>query len=332
MRPPRRFLLAAAAALAAFLCWLGFVWPPPSWWGTHWPARTAFMAMRERQLEAAGRAVPRNYAPVPADSISPWLDSAAIAGEDQAFYSHHGIDYHALREAIGYRRDAFSWSNPRDRAELLRALGRSWTRRDRLRGASTITQQLAKNLYLSPSRNPLRKLKEAVVAYRLEAALDKDRILALYLDVAEFGPNLWGVGAASRRYFAVAPSRLSIGQAALLVATLPRPLTSNPAYRSGYALARQQLILLKLQGKPVEIPPAEADDTLPLPPLPPLPDTTALPTVPLVAETAMARDTAAAGRDTVRPRPDTTRTRKDTAAAPVKDTAAVPPKKKPGPP
>ena len=156
------------------------------------------MAMRERQLKVPGHPGASSYDPVPADSMSPWLARAAVAGEDEAFHSHHGIDYHALREAIGYRRGSFSWSNPRDRAELKRALALAWGRRDRLRGASTITQQLAKNLYLSPSRNPLRKLKEAVVAYRLEVALDKDRILELYLDVAEFGPELWGVAAASR--------------------------------------------------------------------------------------------------------------------------------------
>ncbi len=264
------------------------------------------MEMRDRQLRAAGKPVERNYLPVPLDSMTPWLPSAATAAEDEAFYSHHGVDYRALREAIGYRRTTFSWSNARDRAELMRALGRAWGSREKLRGASTITQQLAKNLYLSPSRNPLRKLKEAVTAYRLEAALDKDRILELYLNVAELGPNLWGVAAASRRYFGVSPSRLSLGQAALLAATLPRPLSSNPSYRPGYTLARQQLILRKLGGETVVIPPADAEDTVPLPPLPQLPDS------------AVLRDLRWPGNDS--------------AAAPAKpDTAAAPPPKKPAP-
>ncbi len=331
MSTPRRLIKAAAAAATVFVAWLVFVWPPPSWWGTHWPARTAFMAMRERQIRAAGRTVPLRYDPVPADSMSPWLPSAATAAEDEAFYSHHGIDYHALREAIGYRREAFSWSNPRDREELTRALGRAWGRRERLRGASTITQQLAKNLYLSPSRNPLRKLKEAVVAYRLEAALDKDRIMELYLNVAEFGPNLWGVAAASRKYFDTAPSRLSIAQAALLVATLPRPLTSNPGYRPGYALARQELILRKLHGESVVIPPAEADDSIPLPTLPPQLDSAALRALTLPTDTGLALDTSRVRPDTLVPR-DSPKARKDSAAAPFKpDTAAVPPKSKPKP-
>ena len=312
----RRLLVAAAALATVFLVWLGLVWPPPSWWRTHWPARTAFMAMRERQLAAAGRAAEPRYDPVDADSMSPWLGRAAVAGEDQAFYAHHGVDYHALREAVGYRRPSFAWRNGRDRAELARALVQAWHRRDRLRGASTITQQLAKNLYLSPSRNPLRKLKEAVTAYRLEAALDKARILTLYLDVAEFGPNLWGVAAASRRYFGVGPARLTETQAALLAATLPRPLTSNPSFRPGYALARQQLILAKLGGAPVEIPPADVEDTLPL--SPPALDSA-------LRSISIPADSARAGAPEATPR-------NDSAAASLKpDTAAAPPATRPPP-
>jgi monofunctional biosynthetic peptidoglycan transglycosylase len=260
----RRVAAAGGAGLAAFLLWLTFVWPPPSWWRTHWPAQTAFMAMRARQARAAPRSASRGYQPVPADAMSPWLARAAVAAEDDAFYQHHGIDYRSLREALGYRRPTFSWTSAKDRSELARALGRAWARRDRLRGASTVTQQLAKNLYLSPSRNPLRKLKEAVIAYRLEWALTKPRILELYLNVAEFGPNLWGAEAASERYFAEPASRLSLEQASLLVATLPHPLTSNPASHPGRTIWREQLILRKLGGEPVVIP-AEEEDTLPAP-------------------------------------------------------------------
>ena len=268
-RALRRIVVGATAAAGAFLLWLFFVWPPPSWWRTHWPAQTAFMAMRARQQHARPAGTPRRYTPVPAASMGPWLPKAATAAEDEAFYLHHGIDYRALREAIGYRRTAFSWADARDRAELWRALSRAWPHRDRLRGASTITQQLAKNLYLSPSRNPLRKVKEALIAYRLEWALDKNRILALYLNVVELGPNLWGVEAASDGYFGRPAKRLSVDQAALLVATLPHPLTSNPSYRPGRTRWRQQLILLKLGGAPVVVPPEEEEDTVPAPSLPP---------------------------------------------------------------
>jgi monofunctional biosynthetic peptidoglycan transglycosylase len=278
----RRVALGLLVVPLLVVAWLFVVWPPPAWWRTHWPAETAFMRMREGQFALAGDTAPLRYRPVPLDSITVWLERAATAGEDDAFFLHHGIDYRALRKAIGYRRDTFAWGNRRDRDDLRRALRSSLGHRDRLHGASTITQQLAKNLYLSPSRNPLRKLKEAAIAYRLEWALPKSRILELYLNVAEFGPNLWGVEAASQRYFGRGASRLSMDQAALLIATLPHPLTSNPAYRPGRTRWRQQLILRRLRGEPVEVP-AEPGEELPLPVMPPmdtlpfLPDTMPVP-------------------------------------------------------
>ncbi len=261
----KRALLGSVAAGAVFTAWLCFVWPPPVWYNTHWPSRTAFMEMRQRQYARADTAPPRSYDPVDLDDMSRWLGRAAQAGEDEAFYQHHGIDWHAIREALGYRRAAFDVRNPRDRAELRRALGQAAARRDKLRGASTITQQLAKNLYLSPSRNPLRKLKEAVIAYQLEWSLSKDRILALYLNVAEFGPNLWGVEAASRRYFRKDASQLTMDQAAMLIATLPHPLTSNPAHRPGRTRWRAALILRKLRGENVEVPTETPEENTPAP-------------------------------------------------------------------
>lgn len=212
------------------------------------------MRLRERQYAGAHDTTPPHYQPVGLDSISDWLERAATVAEDDAFFEHRGIDWKSVRQALGYRREHFSWTDPRDRTELRRALGTAGERRSRLRGASTITQQLAKNLYLSPSRNPLRKVKEAVIAWRLETALDKPRILELYLNVAEFGPNLWGVEAASRRYFRRGAGRLSLEQAALLAATLPHPLTSNPDYRPGRTRHRAGLILRRLRGEPVEVP------------------------------------------------------------------------------
>ncbi len=329
----KRSAAAAGTAAALVLAWLCFVWPPPSWWRTHYPAETAFMAMRERQLRAVGDSAPRRYHPVPVDSMSPWLAKAAMAGEDEAFYLHHGVDYHAVREALGYRYPVFSWASARDRAELARALSRAWSRRDRLRGASTITQQLAKNLYLSPSRSPLRKLKEAVIAYRLEWALDKARILELYLDLAEFGRNVWGVDAASRVYFGKSAAGLSLEQAALLAATLPHPLTSNPGYRPARTLWREQLIADKLLGVPVEIPPAETEDTLPPLPVIQLPpivlDSLALPDTGVAADTPRA-DTAAR-KDSQAAR-GTTPPRSDTAAVPLPRDTTAGKRKKPGGP
>ncbi len=155
-----------------------------------------------------------------------------IIAEDSRFKTHRGIDFAELREA---------WA----------AGGR--------RGASTITQQLAKNLYLSPSRSLWRKLKEAVTAVRLEAALSKDRIMELYLSTAEWGPGVWGVNAASEAYFGVAPSRLSHAQAAALAATLPQPRTSNPTYRPARMLARRDLILARYYGGKTPVPPLDED-------------------------------------------------------------------------
>jgi len=252
-RSLRRLLLAVLLPPAAFVLWLLAVWPPPVWYRTHWPAQTAFMAMRGTSDSA------RRYRPVPLDSIAPALREAATTGEDARFWTHGGIDYLELRHALGYRRGEFSWDSARDRAELWRLVRQSWARREALRGASTITQQVAKNLYLSPSRNPLRKLKEAVTAYRLELALGKPRILELYLNIAELGKGIWGAEAASRRYYRTSARRLSETQAAALAATLPFPLTSNPAYRPNRMGRRQDLILRRMRGERVEVPRIEEE-------------------------------------------------------------------------
>jgi monofunctional biosynthetic peptidoglycan transglycosylase len=241
---------------ALFLGWLVAVWPPPIWYRSHWPAHTAFMTMR------GGDPARRRYRPVPLDSMAPSLREAATTGEDARFWNHGGLDYVEIRRALGYPRSAFVWSSARDRKELWRVLGRTWERRDALRGASTITQQVAKNLYLSPTRNPLRKLKEAVTAKRLEWALGKPRILELYLNIAELGDGIWGVEAASRRYSRVSAMRLSDTQAAALAATLPFPLRSNPAYRPNRMRKRQDLLLRRLHGEPVEIPKVEEEPVL----------------------------------------------------------------------
>jgi monofunctional biosynthetic peptidoglycan transglycosylase len=235
--------------------WLFAVWPPPLWYRTHFPASTAFMHMRGSAAAAASTP----YHPVPLAAVSPHFLRAVVVAEDHRFWTHGGIDYQELRHALGYRRGRFDWESARDRAELRRVLGSSWGRRDALRGASTITQQVAKNLYLSPSRNPLRKLKEAVTAWRLELVLDKPRILALYLNIAELGDGVWGVEAASRRYFNASAVRLSETQAAALAATLPFPLRSNPAYRPNRMRRRQDLILRRMRGERIEVPRVEEE-------------------------------------------------------------------------
>ena len=291
----RKLVRAVLLGGGLFVLWLFAVWPPPVWYRTHWPAETAFQAHRRAGAWARSepvkdtakrRAIIRSwdstrpsayaptrlYHPVPLDSISAWLPQTVMTGEDQRFREHHGIDWVNLRRALGYPRDRFEWGASRDRADLARALGRVWGRRDALRGASTLTQQLAKNLYLSPSRNPLRKVKEALTAYRLEAALPKDRILALYLNVAEMGPEVWGVEAASRYYYGRSAAQLNLDEAAAVAGMLPFPLRSNPGFRPGRMEWRQRLILRKLRGEEVEVPPVAEEEAAP-PPIDSMPPT-----------------------------------------------------------
>jgi len=188
--------------------------------------------------------------------ISPLLQRMVIIGEDSRFRTHRGIDPAEIADALGVNGHS-GW-----RATL----GGLWRHRDRLRGASTITQQLAKNLYLSASRNPLRKVKEAVTALSLELALSKDRILELYLNVAEWGPGIWGADAASRAYFGVPAAGLDERQAAALAATLPHPRGSNPTFRADRMVERRNLILARYHGVDVYIPPeAEETDSLVVP-------------------------------------------------------------------
>lgn len=210
-----------------------------------------------REAAGATRSPRPAVRPAPLQSIAPLLQRMVIIGEDSRFRTHHGIDPAEIADALGMDGAGGFWS----------AVRAAWRHRDRLRGASTITQQLAKNLYLSTSRNPFRKVKEAVTALRLELALPKDRILELYLSVAEWGPGIWGADAASRAYFGVPASRLTEQQAAELAATLPHPRTSNPTFRPDRTLARRDLILARYRGVNVYIPPEEETDTLPVPAL-----------------------------------------------------------------
>src|SRR5438132_12047081 len=247
----RRKLGRWALGFAAIaLAWLVGVWPPPLWWRDHWPRETAMM--REAAGGNAGgleRSPLPTFRPTALRDISPVLQRMVIIGEDSRFRTHRGIDPAEIADALGVNGHS-GWRT---------TLGDLWRHRDRLRGASTITQQLAKNLYLSASRNPLRKLKEAVTAVSLALALSKDRILELYLHVAEWGPGIWGADAASRAYFGVPAAGLDERQAAALAATLPHPRTSNPTFRVDRLLERRNLILARYHGVDVYIPP-EGDE------------------------------------------------------------------------
>lgn len=195
-------LLAAGAALALLLLALPDVRPLRS----GWPERTAYMEVRLSEARERGETLRIDYRPVPLSRIPPAVRRTVLVAEDAAFYGHTGFDWHELRAA----------------------LDRAWQEKRLPRGASTISQQLARNLYLSPDRNPIRKLREALIARRLERTLDKNRILELYLNVIEFGPGVFGVEAAARRYFGTGVSALGPREAARLAATIPSPRRHNP--------------------------------------------------------------------------------------------------------
>jgi monofunctional biosynthetic peptidoglycan transglycosylase len=255
-----------AGLAGLMLVWLLGVWPPPVWWRSHSPRMTAMM--REEPAPPGVSHLPAVH-PIPLASIAPVLQRMVIIGEDSRFKTHHGIDFIEIGDALQLTPHSRMWP----------AVAAAWRRRDRIRGASTITQQLAKNLYLSPSRNPLRKLKEAVTAFRLELALPKDRIMELYLNVVEWGPGVWGVDQASQGYFGVSPAHLDEEQAAELAATLPHPRSSNPLFHPALTYARRDLILARYRGYDVRIPPdSGVIDSLAIPIIPPV----VLDSIPLV--------------------------------------------------
>ena len=223
-RPVRiaaKIAAGAAAAVFGLLAYLYLTLPDVRPLETENPLTTAFMELRGREARALGRE-PRSVRRwVSYRNISPELKRAVLVAEDSAFWKHEGIDLDQLQESI----------------EL------DWARGQLLRGGSTITQQLAKNLYLSPSRNPLRKLREWIIARRLEAELSKGRILELYLNVIEWGDGIYGADAAARTYFHVPASALDAREAAMLAAAIINPRLLNPARPSARLLRRQQLIL-----------------------------------------------------------------------------------------
>ncbi len=206
------------------------------------PTTTAWMQMRQDEARAEGRTLRHEHRWVPYSRISPQLKRAVIVAEDTAFWSHEGVDVEQIRESM----------------EINLEQGRA------ARGASTITQQLAKNLYLSPSRNPVRKLKELIIARRLEAALDKARILEIYLNVIEWGDGVWGAEAAARRYFGVPASRVSGSQAALLAGAIINPRMLNPGRPNARLLRRQRMLLRRMN---VVTPPTPVGTSSPAEPL-----------------------------------------------------------------
>lgn len=192
------------------------------------PTETAFMRLRAAEAVRDGRKLRMVQRWVNYDRMSPLLTRAVRLAEDAAFWQHEGLDY----------------------AEMRAAIQTDWTRFGLMRGASTITQQLAKNLYLSPSRNPLRKIAEVFITRRLEAELPKERIFEIYLNVIEWGDGIWGAEAASRTYFGIPASQLNAEQAALLAGAIINPRVYSPGHPNARLLRRQQIILRRMGATP----------------------------------------------------------------------------------
>ena len=188
------------------------------------PTTTAFMELRDEEALLRGKTPHRMQRWTSYGRISPELKRAVLVAEDDAFWQHEGVDVEQLQESIET----------------------DWARGRFSRGGSTITQQLAKNLYLSPSKNPLRKLRELIIARRLEAELKKARIFELYLNVIEWGDGVYGAESAARTYFRKSAAELSQPEAALLAAAIVNPRLLNPARPTPRLLRRQQLIMRRM--------------------------------------------------------------------------------------
>ncbi|KIX11707.1 monofunctional biosynthetic peptidoglycan transglycosylase [Dethiosulfatarculus sandiegensis] len=218
------FLLLLVLFLTADVCAYFFI-PDVSALKTVTPKISAFMQQRLDEAELKGRplSIKRKY--VPLSRISPYLRKAVLIAEDDKFWHHEGFDFDAIERAfernLEEKRFAF--------------------------GASTITQQLARNLYLTPSKNPLRKAKEAILTFRMENQLSKKRILELYLNFAEWGKGIFGAEAAARYYFKKSASRLRPMEAARLAAILPNPRYYNPAGKSRYVRIKARRIYRIMQ-------------------------------------------------------------------------------------
>jgi monofunctional biosynthetic peptidoglycan transglycosylase len=304
----KRLLIAVPLALigAAFFYWVSLPWPVLLRWRD--PGTTSFMEQRIAEADAEGEELELRYEFVPLDRISRNLRRAAIVAEDGNFESHNGVDWGAVAEELEYQGDSdFSFFDGGDLKAAWAAIGHYVRNRDDIRGRSTITQQLAKNLYFSSDRSMFRKLDEFVVARRLERFLSKDRILELYLNIAEWGPGVFGAEAAARHYFDSSAADLSRTQAAALAATLPHPLTSNPSHRPARMAWRRDLILARMGGSGrVRTVPLAPEPTAPEPP-----DVSVDSLLRNATDTATRRDTlrvdTAQPPDTLRPPPDTLR-------------------------
>ena len=224
MRRFGRVTAAVAAFGFGYIAFLYLTLPDVRGLRTSNVESTAFMDLRAREARAEGRQLRRVQQWVPYSRISPHLKRAVLVAEDAGFWGHEGIDI----------------------VEIKKALESDWERGGLMRGASTITQQLAKNLYLSPTRNPFRKLSELLITRRLEHELSKTRIFELYLNNIEWGDGIWGAEAAARTYFGISASAVGPDQAALMAGAIVNPRVLNIAKPNARLRGRQRIIRARM--------------------------------------------------------------------------------------
>jgi len=191
------------------------------------PKETALMQQRTEEASEQGKKLTIDYRWVSLTSVPKHVRKAVLIAEDARFYNHAGIDWHEVGESF-----ETNWEEGRI-----------------VRGGSTITQQLAKNLYLSTSRDPIRKFKELLIAGTLEATLSKKRILELYLNIIEWGRGIFGIEAAAQRYFHKSASQLTKVEGARLAAVIPSPLRRRPTDDNDYVNDKAQLILKRMSAR-----------------------------------------------------------------------------------
>jgi len=190
------------------------------------------MEYRETVSKEKGKKYRVHQSWVPLSKISPYLVKAVLIAEDDKFWKHEGFDYEAIQKAI--EKDL--------KAKKFKV------------GGSTITQQLSRNLYLSPEKSLIRKVSEAIITWRMEKILSKKRILELYLNVVEWGEGIFGAEAASRRYYGKPSSELSPEEAARLASVLPNPRKYNPLGEQRYVINRSNLIYSIMVERGIVIP------------------------------------------------------------------------------
>ena len=254
----RRLILLGVVVLATLLAYLWLGLPGRGEvraLGKSNPALTGVMRQREKEALAAGRTPRRQQTWVPLSRVSRHLVHAVLSSEDQNFFGHQGVDWDAIEKSVQEDRKKWSFA----------------------RGGSTITQQLAKNLFFTTHKSPVRKLRELLVAHWLEEDLGKRRILELYLNVIEWGDGVYGAEAAAQRYYGKPASALDADEAAGLAAMIPNPRRINPRVDPRrFASAQRRVVwlmahagYLSRSGLGAEPPPVEpVDEDEPAPPEP----------------------------------------------------------------